>query len=33
MKAVYARWLVEGAGPYTVTVQSTKGGSATRTSE
>ena len=32
MKAVYVRWLVEGAGPYTVTIQSTKGGTAQRTS-
>jgi hypothetical protein len=26
MKAVYVRWLVEGPGPYTVTVKTTKGG-------
>jgi hypothetical protein len=28
MGAVYVRWLVEGAGPYTINVQSVKGGSA-----
>ena len=33
MQAVYARWIVRGAGPYTVTVVSPKGGRAERTSE
>ena len=33
MKAVYVRWLVEGAGPYTVAVDTTKGGSAEQTTE
>jgi hypothetical protein len=28
MGAVYVRWLVEGSGPYTINVQSVKGGSA-----
>jgi hypothetical protein len=26
MKPVYVRWIVEGAGPYTVNVKSVKGG-------
>lgn len=33
MEAVYVRWLVEGAGPYTITARSVKGGVATRTVE
>ena len=33
MQAVYGRWIVRGAGPYTVTVVSPKGGRAERTSE
>jgi hypothetical protein len=33
MKAVYVRWLVEGAGPYTVTVATTKGGTAKRVTD
>ena len=33
MEAVYGRWIVRGAGPYTVTVVSPKGGRAERTSE
>jgi hypothetical protein len=33
MGAVYVRWLVEGQGPFTVSVQSVKGGSATARSE
>ncbi len=32
MKAVYIRWIVEGAGPYTVTVKSVKGGIAEKAS-
>lgn len=32
-QAVYGRWIVRGAGPYTVTVVSPKGGRAERTSE
>jgi hypothetical protein len=33
MQAVYGRWIVRGAGPYTVTVVSPKGGRAERTSD
>ncbi len=33
MHAAYARWIVQGAGPYTVTVRSTKGGVAVKKSE
>ncbi len=33
MKAVYVRWLVEGPGPYTVTVKTTKGGTVRLTSQ
>lgn len=29
MRAVYARWIVAGSGPYTITLRSTKGGVAT----
>ncbi|MCZ6601731.1 MAG: M14 family metallopeptidase [Planctomycetota bacterium] len=33
MTAVYCRWIVKGKGPFTVTIRSTKGGTASRTSE
>jgi hypothetical protein len=33
MGVVYARWLAQGTGPFTVSVQSTKGGSASKTAE
>jgi hypothetical protein len=33
MGAVYVRWLVEGPGPFTVSVRSVKGGTAQRTSQ
>jgi hypothetical protein len=33
MKAVYVRWIVEGAGPYNVKLKSVKGGSDEKTSD